>query len=67
MQTALSSSHISSSTNFRYLSGKGYGLHTIGGPVAGMSISNRLVLPTSVDDFDTMESNLFCNSEESLS
>ena len=35
--------------------------------MVGMSISNRLVLPTSVDNFDIMASNLFCNSEESLS
>ena len=37
----------------------GYGFHAIGGPVVGMSISNRLVLTTSVDDFDTVESNCF--------
>ena len=35
-----------------------------GGPVVGMSISNKLVLPT---DFETKESNLVCNSNESFS
>ena len=35
--------------------------------MVGMSILNNLVLPTSVDNFDTMESNLVCNSDESLS
>ena len=41
----------------------GYGLCAIGGSEVGMSISNRFVLPTSVDDFDMMASNLFCNNE----
>ena len=60
MEHAHSSNHISSSMNFWYLSGMGYGLHAVGGPVFGMSISNRLGLPTTVDDFITMESGLFC-------
>ena len=45
----------------------GHNLHIIGSPVVGMSILNRLGNPTSVDNFRTMESNLFCESEESLS
>ena len=67
MQHALSSSHISLLRNFWYLNGMGYGLHAIGGPVVGISISNSLVFPTSVDAFDTMDSNLVCNNNESLS
>ena len=58
MQPELSMNHISSSTNFWNLSGMGYGLHAIGGPVVGMYISSRLVLQTSVGDFDMIESNL---------
>ena len=34
------------------------------GPVVGISILNKLVLPISVDDFDTMELNLVSNSDE---
>ena len=66
MQPVLSSSNISSSMNFWHLSGMKYSLHAIGGPLVEMSISNSSVLPTSVDAVDTVESNLFCNSEESL-
>ena len=33
---------------FWYLQGMGYGLHVISGPVVGISILNRLILPTSV-------------------
>ena len=39
----------------------------IGDPVVGMSISNRLVLPTSVGDFNMIESNFSCTRVESLS
>ena len=67
MQPALSSSHISSLMIFWYLSGMGYCLCAIGGPVGGMSISNRLVLPTFIDDVDMMEWLLLCNNDESLS
>ena len=67
MQPAHSISHISSSTNFQYLSGMEYGLGGIGDHVVWLSISNRLVPPTSVHDFVMMESNLFCNSRVSLS
>ena len=52
---------------FQYLSGIGYSLYAMGGLEVGMSIMNRLILLTSEDDFDTMKSNLFCNSKESLS
>ena len=45
----------------------GYGLDSIGSPVVGMSILNRLIFPTSVDSFYTMESDLFCNRKDSLS
>ena len=40
---------------------------TIGGPVVGISIRNRLVLPTSLEDLDMLLSNLFSSKEESLS
>ena len=35
--------------------------------MVGATILNILVLPAFVDNLDIMESNLFCNSEESLS
>ena len=66
MQPALSSSHISSSMNFWYSSGMRYGLWAMWGLVVGISISNNLVLPTSADNFDTLELNLVKNSNESL-
>ena len=37
------------------------------GPVVRVSISNGLILPTSMDDLDTMILNSFSNNEESLS
>ena len=55
MQPAMSSSHISSSTNLWYLSGMGYSLCAIGGPVVWTFSLYRLVLPISVEDFDMME------------
>ena len=67
MQPTLSNSHISSLMNFWYLSEMGSGFWGIRYLVIGISISNKLVLPTSVDHFDTMESNLCCNSKERLS
>ena len=48
--------------NFCYLSGKGYYFYVIGGPAAGKSLSNRVVLPTSVGDFDMIKSNSSCNN-----
>ena len=50
-----------------YLRGMGYGFHAIGGPMVSISISNRLVLSTSMEDLDTMLSNLFFSKDESLS
>ena len=38
-----------------------------GGPVVGISILNRLVLPTSVEDLDMMLLNSFTSEEESVS
>ena len=67
MQSAFSNNHISPSMNFWYLSGIGYGFGTIGGPVVGISISNRLVLPTSIEDLDIMLSDSFSSKEECLS
>ena len=52
---------------FQNLRGMGYGSHVIGGPVIGISISNRLLLPTSVGDLDMMLSNSFSSKEKSLS
>ena len=37
----------------------GYSLHAIGSPVVWISISNRFVLPTFVEDLDMMLSNSF--------
>ena len=37
----------------------GYGLHIISSSVDGISILNRLVLPTTVEDLDAMFSNSF--------
>ena len=48
VQPVLSSSFISSLMSIWYLSGMGYGLHAVGGPVVWMSISNRLGLLKSV-------------------
>ena len=67
MQPASSNKHISSSMNFWYLRGMGYGFHAIGNPVVGISIFSRLVLPTSVEDLNTMLSNSFSSKEESIS
>ena len=67
MQPASSSKHISSSTHFWHLRGMRYALLAINGPVVGISISNRLALPTSVEDLDIMFSNSFSSKEESLS
>ena len=66
MQPASSNKHISSSTNFWYLIEKGYGFHAIYGPVFGISISNMLVLPTSVADLGTMLRDSFSSKKESL-
>ena len=45
----------------------GYGLHAVGVPVVGISILKRLVLLTSVGDFNTIESNFSYNNDESWS
>ena len=37
------------------------------GPVVGMFILNKLVLPSSLDDWDSIELHLVYNSNESLS
>ena len=47
--------------------GDGIGLCNIGGPMIGMSILDRVVLPTSVDDPYMMLSNSFSCKKESLS
>ena len=67
MPPAFSNNYISLSTVFQYLRGIWYGFHAIGSHVVGISISNRLVLPTSVEDLDIMLSNSFSSKEESLS
>ena len=67
MHPELSNNHISSSLNFWYLSGMQYGFHAIGGPVVGMSISNRLAFPTSVGNFDMIESSMSCHIDENSS
>ena len=38
----------------------------MGGAMVGMSTSNKLVLSTSVDEFDTMELSLVYNSNENF-
>ena len=53
--------------NVWYLRGMWYGFHAIGGPVVGISFFNRLVITTSVEDFDMMISNSFSGKEVSLS
>ena len=39
----------------------------MGVPAAGMSISKKFNTSISIDDFDTMELNLVCSSNESFS
>ena len=53
--------------NFQYLRRVGYGLLAISGPEIGISILNRLVHPTSIEDLDMMLLNSFSSKEESLS
>ena len=67
MQPAFSNSHVFLSMKFWYLRGMGFGLHAFGGPMVGISISNRLVLSTSMEDLDMMLSNYFSSKEERLS
>ena len=45
----------------------GYCLHAVGCHVVGIPISNRLVLPSSVEDLDMMLTNSFSSKEENLS
>ena len=52
MEPAFSNNHISSSMNFWYLGWMEYGLCTIVGPMVVISITNRLVLLTYVEDLD---------------
>ena len=54
MQPTSSNKCISSSINFWYLRRMGYVFCGIDSSVVGMSILNRLFLPTSVDDLDAM-------------
>ena len=51
---------------FLVFRGMGYGFHDIGGPVVSISTLTRLVLPSSVEDLDTMLLNSFSSKEESL-
>ena len=66
LQLASSHKSIYSAMSFWYLMGMGYGFHAIGSPVDAISISNRLVLPTSMEDLDVMLLNLCSRKEESF-
>ena len=67
MQHAFPDNCISSSMNFWYMKEMEYGSCAIGGPVAGVSILNRLVFLTYLEDLDMMLSNSFSSQEKSLS
>ena len=64
---ASSNKCISPLMNLCYLSGIGYGWHAMGSPVVRISIQNRLVVPTSMGNLDTMLPKSFSSSGGSLS